>query len=450
MLANYETYKGSGKIIDIVFMESFYDSNYYSAQPQLVPIYGEKRVFQNVVNPVIPTGSLQVIINAFIKWEVVEYQDFYGRNEWDVYERAFWKAFERNVWDIYQGSFQKIYYPTFKRATASSSSTNTLVTLVTLGGGKFDNGHTYVQIDVAAAKAGSLRFEIADSSPNNRPIGYFYNVRIEGDKLIVFFDDNLISAKYGAYVVNDPSQFPGNAPSHPATGSSYAFDMPAGYGDTVYLYFHNEGGIKWYNGSGYYFAGWVLKGTQEFDPEPVGRGETGYDFVADKVIEYPIGREASEEYFIETREIQRYFLEKDFDGPYYFDVYKADGEEFVASQQFYGYSAVIEDLEVGEYFVRVKANGYNFWELPVTVEAGDPVPIDLGRVLAYTIDEPVDQLLGDKVEIFWLDPVFNEIEKDDEYFDIEVEPVTLPPKELDPIYLGNDTDAFGPDAVRLD
>ena len=133
------------------------------------------------------------------------------------------------------------YWPIYEKKVSEKKS------LVSLSKNAFNNGHTWVDIDVAAARAGALTFKIADTSPQNTEVGYSYNVRIEDDKLIVFFDDKFISTGngFGAYVVNDPKQFPGNAPSHPALGNSYGFDLPDGYGDTVYLYFHIDGGIRW-------------------------------------------------------------------------------------------------------------------------------------------------------------------------------------------------------------
>ena len=225
VMENYPAYCGKDnngvekKIVDVVYMVCEDGHDYHDCQPQLVPIYGEYYGFFS--NKTAPAGAIDLALELKEQYEKVTYEPVYAQ---------------------------------------TGNSTGTLVSLKNNGGGAGNNGHTYVAVDVAAAKEGALAFGIADSSPSNRPVGYSYNVKIEDDKLIVFFDDNFISAKYGAYVVNDPKEFPGNAPSHPATGSSYAFNMPAGYGDTVYLYFHNEGGIKWYDATN--ITGWKEVGRE--------------------------------------------------------------------------------------------------------------------------------------------------------------------------------------------
>ena len=220
-------------------------------------------------------------------WKIYERNvwDIYERDVWDINERDVWKIFEKEFYDVFQQDIWEIYErvidsyrkPVFEKKVSSNSTS----TLVSKSDTAFNNGHTWVAIDVAAATEGILTFEIADSSKSNRTVGYSYNVTIEDGKLVVFFDDRFISANYGAYVVNNPSQFPGNAPKHPAYGSQYAFDMPANYGATVYLYFHNAGGIKWYTTGQYEFVKWVP--CTEHEPEGeytlVGEGEGELVFV---------------------------------------------------------------------------------------------------------------------------------------------------------------------------
>jgi hypothetical protein len=123
---------------------------------------------------------------------------------------------------------------------------NSTKTLVTKSGNVWGNGMTWVEIDVAAARAGSLRFEIAQSNPANTAIGYFYNVTIVGDEITVYFDNNLTYANFGFEVKNTAGALVGGPQNidHVAT-SSRTLPLPANYGETVYLFFHNDGGIKW-------------------------------------------------------------------------------------------------------------------------------------------------------------------------------------------------------------
>jgi hypothetical protein len=163
------------------------------------------------------------------------------RKEWTT---EIWQpVWQKTLQDVYQPYYIKLIRPVFQYGVAEDGTK----TLVSQSNSAFNNGHTWVTINVAEATQSPIRIEIADSSKQNRPIGYSYYVMINGDKLIVSFDDNFISANYGAYVVGNPSDFPGNAPKHPADDQSYEFDMPDTYGDFVYLYFHIDGGIRWYS-----------------------------------------------------------------------------------------------------------------------------------------------------------------------------------------------------------
>ena len=203
-------YIGEGKVVDAVYLLCEKETHTFEfCQPQIVPIYHGYE-FDNTEIKIVK-GSIAVLV------------EIDGEEPWEEYE------------------------PVYEELGNSTD------TLVSLSGNAFGNGHTWVAVDVAAATDGVLRFQIADSSPSNRPVNYFYNVSIEDGKLTVYFDDNLISANVGAYVVNDPKDFPGNAPSH--HGQSVTVDLPAGYGSTVYLYFHNQGGIKWL---GTTIVGWNL------------------------------------------------------------------------------------------------------------------------------------------------------------------------------------------------
>ena len=134
-----------------------------------------------------------------------------------------------------------VYEPIISRSNES--------TLVSKSPNAFGNGQTWVAVNVAEARADNFSCEIADSSPSNRGIGYSYNVKIEGNNITVYFDDNLVRANFGFEVQNTSGALAG-VPSnlnHVVT-SSRTLPLPAGYGDTVYLFFHNAGGIQWISG----------------------------------------------------------------------------------------------------------------------------------------------------------------------------------------------------------
>lgn len=126
----------------------------------------------------------------------------YERSVWDIYERDTWDIMQRDVWDILQRKVQPFMIPVFEKKIIQAG-TDTLVTGRndnTVPGGTFGNGMTYLEIDVAKARTEGYTFQIADSSPNNKNVGYSYNVRIEGNNLIVSFDDSFITADVTAKV----------------------------------------------------------------------------------------------------------------------------------------------------------------------------------------------------------------------------------------------------------
>lgn len=48
VVANYKSFKGEGKIVDVVFMVGKDNADYYTAQPQLVPIYGKAGIINTL------------------------------------------------------------------------------------------------------------------------------------------------------------------------------------------------------------------------------------------------------------------------------------------------------------------------------------------------------------------------------------------------------------------
>ncbi len=208
---------------------------------------------------------------------------YFDQTKKDFYDQTVDKYWERDLYEYYQREGQKYEIPVFERKI--NSVPGTLVTRLTysdntrkavpVNGGAFNNGHTYVKLNVAqASQEGGVWYQIADSSPNNgkktpaqynRPIGYWYNVRIVDGKLIISFPEDLAFANVGVEVVLDPSLFSGNAPKHYSGGVTV--DLPAGYGDVVYMYTHIDG-LGWYEFDGegnfvYRFLQWRLDPARE-------------------------------------------------------------------------------------------------------------------------------------------------------------------------------------------
>jgi len=202
---------GTANVVDILELVD----SVQGGQPQIIPVFGSIGIltFDNTerMGPPITEGELEVFADFKVSYDKVTF-------ECD-------REVKRNNTDTLVSH----------RATAPGQS------------GAFNNGHTWVAINVAAARADNVKIGIANSSPSNTPIGYSYNVKIEGNNITVYFDDNLIRANFGFEVQNAVSQLAGGPSNinHRVT-SSRTISMPAGYGDTVYLFFHNAGGIQWY------------------------------------------------------------------------------------------------------------------------------------------------------------------------------------------------------------
>ena len=98
----------------------------------------------------------------------------------------------------------------------------------TVLGGTFNNGMTYVEIDIEKARTEGYTFGIADSSPSNKYIDYNYFVRVEGNELIISFDDRLAAANVCAKLYSEPPDK--HDPSHHtplSNGQELRLPLPA-------------------------------------------------------------------------------------------------------------------------------------------------------------------------------------------------------------------------------
>ena len=230
-------------------------------------------------------------------WDIYERDvwDIYEQDVWDVVSKEFWKIYEREIWDIYEYVSKSYVKPviTYEKKIMTSSA-DTLTSWRndgTIPGGEFNNGMMYLQLDVDTARNEGYTFGIATSGKGATPNayqGYDYFVNIVGDQLIISFDDRFIQAiEVTAKVYNTAPEKHDNS-THIAmyTGDTYVVDLPAGYGDTVYLYTHFNKGVKWYATSE-----WEQVGDIQYVPcfdhedagivklEQVGSDATEYAFV---------------------------------------------------------------------------------------------------------------------------------------------------------------------------
>ena len=317
-------------------------------------------------------------------------QEFYERTVQEFYERTVQEFYEQTVQDFYERTIKEYYIPVFEKQTVTSK-TSTLVSRLTYSdntasavptnGGAFNNGHTYVEINVEEARNGGYSIGIADSSKNangktppsqyNVPIGYNYNVDIDGNQLVISFDNRFISSGgIGAYLVNNPSQFPGNAPKH-VDANTLTIDLPAGCGETVYLYFHMQGGISWYAESEYRFMGWRLNETAddcvlvytEIGEYKLVNTEIGeYKLVNTEIGTYKLINTVISEYELVKTEASKYELVKIETSPYELIDTEFGKYEFVKTE--FGSYALV-DTKLGDYVLVKTVTGE--YELVKTV-----------------------------------------------------------------------------------
>ncbi|MCL2465272.1 MAG: hypothetical protein FWF28_09425, partial [Micrococcales bacterium] len=113
-----------------------------------------------IVNPPPTTGTWSATVNATMSYDEVTYQPMWQKTYLPFNQKTI-QPYEKKIFDVVK---QKTYQPydqmTCTYAKVSTpSGTNTWVTQSKLA---FNNGHTYVAIDVAAASSGVLTFQVAD------------------------------------------------------------------------------------------------------------------------------------------------------------------------------------------------------------------------------------------------------------------------------------------------
>jgi len=116
----------------------------------------------------------------------------------------------------------------------------------TIPGGTWNNGMTYVDVNIAEASTDEgIWFQIADSSPSNRPSGLWYNVKVADGMLTVSFADGVTIPNDCIGIVLSAVPFVDRPTSELKHDNVLTKSLPAGTGDTVYLYFHSQGRITW-------------------------------------------------------------------------------------------------------------------------------------------------------------------------------------------------------------
>ena len=214
IIANYKDYAGEGNIVDIVYLTCEHGHNSYDCQPQLVPLYGDKRTFNNKTRPNIPDGSgIEIFASAI--------------------EESSWQKW----WEIWQG--EKTPYKVLSAKTDSTTLTNagykgdpsfkmdnknnSLYDKVVPGSNHF----CYAVLDKAALEAGK-EIELALVNGNKIDQVGSATVKMVGDKLEVKIND-LYSGTYGFVAADGFLPYTKNGNIHSLgifkTGSSFVVDI---------------------------------------------------------------------------------------------------------------------------------------------------------------------------------------------------------------------------------
>lgn len=223
---------------------------------------------------------IDVTVDAILKpyhYEITP-QEYYERNVKNFYARNVKNYYERDTFETYRREQKDVYKPVFEKRTAQDNE-STLVTRLNGDGDRFQNGHTYVQVNVAEVEAagdvGKL-YTIAHSNPQNTAIGCSYKVVIKDGMITVSVPDAVGYASIGAEAVTEPSQFINHTPKHDGASNdkgdgdadglvngAFSTKLPPVAADgTIWLYTHIQNGLTWYvkdNGEYVYeFVKWEL------------------------------------------------------------------------------------------------------------------------------------------------------------------------------------------------
>jgi len=267
VINNFKSFTGEGKIADVIYMVSknYPMGDFTLAQPQYVPLYG-KTEFKNTVSAF---GSLIINASAYKEYEYVTYQDTKERNVWDNYVQKVWDIFQRNVWDILQGSFQKIFVPQFQKDV-----TNISVKTITMRGNYFDNNINVLQVPADQLVGYSFELAVSQNSSGKDPgLGVMATITSVNGVLGLTFDKQVFKSDYSLLLYSSlPSQQAANqANKH----GNKVYDFTNG-GNTVYVIFHNQGGLSFYTTGEYVFTGWKLLRTDTTAAVKVDSGASDY------------------------------------------------------------------------------------------------------------------------------------------------------------------------------
>lgn len=384
----------------------------------------------------VATGNLEVTANIAKEHEVMTYQPWWQETYQPVWQKTYQPLWQKVFQPWWQQTLQPYYRPVYERAVASSNST--LVSWIDGGrlGGEWNNNHTYVKVDVnAASSPEGLWFDISDASPRNNRIGVQYNVKIADGALTISFSDDVAYASVGANVYNTPPAAFQSAPQH--VDNTVTVNLPAGYGDFVYLQFHLSR-LNWFpNGPEYTFKGYELYKTEYAGENFVSASLVTDELVCNRLISDDwVYDELVSDLFVENEFVSEATVIDEYAATFALSVLDSVGTEVYFGLLANGSTISIPDLTPGDYTCILSGDDIDELVAVVTVVAGETASIVFDGVLVFG-DVEIVYLAPKHLDTIYLSPVnLDPVYLDKVYLrPIWLEKLYLAPVTLDPIYL---------------
>lgn len=214
-------------------------------------------------------------------------------------------------------------------------------------------------------------------------------------------------------------------------GGTLALDLPANYGENVYLYVHLNNGIRWYTTGEYEFVEWRYLDTILSDYMLI-KTETGEYKLVDTVFgDYELVNTMYGDYklvdtvyghyqLIETKEISRKIVNDAYNAEFDLVIKNASGNPVYTGKIQNNGELSIPQLIPGKYTVTLSGDDIGAQTKYVEVVASKTAEVNLGEILT---------VIGEQVN---------------KYLD-----VYLPVKTVPDVKLGNEYDPFDVNAIRL-
>lgn len=399
-------------------------------------------------------GSLKVAANVIKEHEKTIYQPIWQKKVQPVWQREVTPVWQREYQPMWQREVQPYLVPTFEKKVSSVSGT--LVSWLengTKAGGKFNNNMTWLELDLAEARrAGGIWYTIADSSPNNNPIQYQYNVRVEGNELILSLDERLISANVTAKLYSSvPLKHDTSGHVALEKGNEYRVQLPETTQEVMYMFVHFDG-VTWYTTGRYEFAGWQQDDakTEVVTDKWIRDDLVSEEHLRDEINEYWVRDDVLEDYFVRNDFVRKEMIEDEYNVLFNLVVKNSDGKVVYSGTVANNKDVTIPKLIPGEYTCIISGEDIGTVTKTVNVVAHEEAQIDFNDI-PNVQGEPEEEYLEKEYlediveERRYLEDIIKPIIYENKYLEKKyLEDILLPA-----IKLGDEINPDGEYAVKL-